>query len=273
MKKKKSVLTKELKAWGHDTKNMSLMKQRKLLDKILKKASKKSKNSKSNTNENSNNKESVDPLAFMEDNNLDIKQNETNSNDMELKDDSQLQTKKDSKKRINFNNKKLDKKSSNKNKNELDLEFGKVLKTEIKKMDDEEYFIRHGHKRKRLDKDFVSDFKRLKQLKAWNKNLINKGINNGKVYCDDILSENVIKRIRGEKLDNDYKVLKKKIDKKRRLKRKSQREWNKRIKMKKYGMERKAERRAANMKEYIDKKIKKRIGIRLTDEQLLAKYD
>merc|ERR1712129_644761 len=154
-------------------KNMSLMRQRKLLNKAMKELSAKQNQS---TTQPQPEQPTIDPLAFMKENDLfKDKQDET------IKSFQQSKHKKRAKMQIDDDC--------------FDLEFGDVIRPNYQKEIDEEMYIRTGKSNKK-----ISDRKLLRALKKREKALKKPKYANKKVLVDDLLANNAMKKMRGEKV-------------------------------------------------------------------------
>ena len=72
------------------------------------------------------------------------------------------------------------------------------------------------------------------------------------------LTEVAVKRVSGAKVENDLRVLRKKLQKKQYMKRRSQKTWAARVKRKTFGLEQRGMRRQSNIDNYVDKKASRR---------------
>ena len=221
---------------------MSLWKQRKLLDKAMKELT----NSKSDKDP----KKEQDPLAFMADNDLftNSKSKPTSKN-----------PKNHQKKRENQQKKKKKQKMEG-----LDLEFGDVIKPEFKKEIDDETFVRTGKSSKK-----ISDRKLLRALKKRDK-IIKKKYKDPDIIIDEHLAQNAMRKLKGDKVKNDLKYMKNKMKQRHKKKLRSQRQWRERLAKQKYRMNKRYDRRDANIAAYRQGKVAKRMKNRITTEQALA---
>eukprot|EP01083_Nonionella_stella_P092409 258696_1 len=240
---KKNELQSNLISLGYNPQNMSLMKQRKLFDKAMKELSRKKQ---SNETEKPEKKEE-DILSFMKDNDLFINA-KTTAHTKRKQSTSNTPHTRGTKKR----------KSS---KDAMDIEFGDVLKPEFKKQMDEETFIRTGKSNKS-----ISDRHLLRALKKRDKFIQKRNV----VLVDDHATNNAIKKLKGEKVKTDLRFMKNKLKQKYKKKLKSQRQWKQRIARKQYGINKKLDRRDANVAAYRQKKVSRRMKNRITTQQAIA---
>eukprot|EP01084_Bolivina_argentea_P112620 200848_1 len=251
---KKNQLQSNLKSLGYDTKNMSFLKQRKLLDKAMTELS--NKNTKNAKNEN-NNSENI--LGFMKNNDLfiDRKQNKNeNKNENKMKN-----------KTNNNNNKnKIRSKIIKSDLHGMDLEFGEIVRPNFQREIDMETVIRTGKSNKK-----ISDRKLLKVLKKRDKAIKKRyGNNNNKVFIDEHLVNITMQKLRGERVKDDLKFMKNKLKQKYKKKVKSQRKWKQRIAKKQYSRNIKIARREGNIAVYRQRKSDRRIGNRISAENAIA---
>ena len=226
---------------GYDPKNMSLLSMRKLLNKAMKELS--AKKGQSSQQQQQVEEEPADPLAFMEENDL-------------FKDEQQNEKQKLNKKQ---------KKTSQPNEDSFDLEFGDVIRPNYQKEIDEEMYIRTGRSNKK-----ISDRKLLRALKKRERALKKPKYANRKVLVDDLLANNAMKKMRGEKVTTDYKVMKQKMKAKHKRKCKSQRLWKEKLRKKQYRFNKYHDRREANIAQYRQRKSAKRVGDHISTEQAIA---
>ena len=194
-------------------------------------------------------KKEQDPLAFMADNDL-----FTNS-----KPKSMSKTPKNHQKKKENQQKKKKKQIEG-----LDLEFGDVIKPEFKKEIDDETFVRTGKSSKK-----ISDRKLLKALKKRDK-IIKKRYKDPDVIIDEHLAQNAMRKLKGDKVTNDLKYMKNKMKQRYKKKLRSQRQWRERLEKQKYRMNKRYDRRDANIAAYRQGKTAKRLKNRITTEQALA---
>jgi len=83
----------------------------------------------------------------------------------------------------------------------------------------------------------------------------------------------MMKKISGEKVENDLQTLRKKLKKKQYQKRRSQRRWRKIEARKSYGFNKKQERRNSNIQQRIHSAKERRTGKMLPVEKLIAAAD
>merc|ERR1712176_249586 len=148
---------------------------------------------------------------------------------------------------------------------DFNLEFGDVIKPNYQKEVDEEMFIRTGKSNKS-----ISDRKLLKSLKKRERALKKPKYAKKRVFVDDLLANNAMKKLRGEKVRADFKILKKRMKQKYKKKCKSQRVWKEKLRKKQYRFNKYHDRRDANIAQYRHKKYVKRVGNHITTEQAIA---
>merc|ERR1712129_426849 len=240
---KKNELESNLLSMGYNPKNMSLMRQRKLLNKAMKELSAKQNQS---TTQPQPEQPTIDPLAFMKENDL-----FKDKQDEQIKSFQQPKHKKRAKMQIEDDC--------------FDLEFGDVIRPNYQKEIDEEMYIRTGKSNKK-----ISDRKLLRALKKREKALKKPKYANKKVLVDDLLANNAMKKMRGEKVTTDFKIMKQKMKAKHKRKVKSQRLWKEKLRKKQYRFNKFHDRRDANIAQYRQKKSDKRVGGHISTEQAIA---
>ena len=140
-----------------------------------------------------------------------------------------------------------------------------MIKPNFQKEIDEETFIRTGKSNKS-----ISDRRLLRALKKRERALKSPKYAKRKVIVDDLLANNAMKKLRGEKVRTDFKILKKRMKQKHKKKCKSQRMWKEKLRKKQYRFNKYHDRREANIAQYRQKKYVKRVGNHISTEQAIA---